>query len=151
MELSIQVHSHSQGLVHFATTQEQSEVNLLQGFLSSVEKRQPRIAHNDTTLSIANKLSLYRSLALREFDDVIQNNKWYDPFLFWNTNSNKLKFLSSLARRHLIVSSTSVSSESMFSIASYVGRKEKNRLAPDNLCTSVFLEDKCHDSVLCEN
>jgi len=67
--------------------------------------------------------------------------------LFWNLHGQKLKFLSTLARKQLIVPSTSVPSESTFSVASYLGRKETSRLTPENLSTLVFLKDKVNDKM----
>jgi hypothetical protein len=130
-----------------AIPERKSKSNFLQGFLSSVGKRQSRIAKEDTSLSIANELSIYRSLATQEFNDIVEHSKEHDPFLFWHLHGQKLKFLSTLARKHLIVPSTSVPSESTFSIASYLGRKERNRLTPQNLCTLVFLKDKVNDKM----
>ncbi|CAF3680339.1 unnamed protein product [Rotaria sordida] len=127
----------------FATTaKSKPKSNLLQGFLSSLGKRRPGIIKEGTNLSLTDELSIYRSLAMQEFNDIIADSKEYDPFAFWNLHSQKLKFLSILARKHLIVPSTSVPSESTFSIASYLGRKERNRLTPENLCRLVFLKDK---------
>ncbi|CAF4999278.1 unnamed protein product, partial [Rotaria sp. Silwood1] len=127
----------------FATTaKSKSKSNLLQGFLSSLGKRRSRIIQDGKDLSIADELSIYRSLAMQEFNDIIADSKEYDPFAFWNLHGQKLKLLSILARKHLIVPSTSVPSESTFSMASYLGRKERNRLTPENLCNLVFLKDK---------
>ncbi|CAF1489878.1 unnamed protein product [Adineta steineri] len=126
------------------TTAQKPKVNLLQGFLASVNQHQPRIIKKDAALSIANELALYRSLAITEFNEItdVNNPKPHDPFAFWNLHSNKLKFLSSLARKNLIIPSTSVPSESTFSVAAYLGRKERNRLTSENLCMLVFLKDK---------
>ncbi|CAF4304056.1 unnamed protein product, partial [Rotaria magnacalcarata] len=130
-----------------ATAKKPLTSNLLNGFLSSVGKRQPQTAKEVTNLSINNELSIYRSLAMQEYTDIIEHSKDHDPFGFWNTHGNKLKFLSLLARKHLVVPCTSVPSESTFSVASYLGRKERSRLTPENLCTLVFLKDKINKSI----
>ena len=84
---------------------------------------------------------------MQEFNDIVRNIKDPDPFSFWNLHGQQLKFLSTLARKHLIVPSTSVPSESTFSVASHLGRKERNRLTSENLCALVFLKDKINDEM----
>lgn len=127
------------------TSSRQAKSSCLQGFLSSIGKRRSSIVEENTTLSIADELSTYRSLAIKEFNEIIEQIKEPDPFSFWNSHGRTLKFLSMLARKHLIVPSTSVPSESTFSMASFIGRKERSRLIPENLCTLVFLRDKIND------
>ena len=56
--------------------------------------------------------------------------------------SGKLPILASFARRFLATPETSVPSESAFSTPSYLGRKERSRLTPENLSITVFLKDK---------
>ena len=127
---------------HLKTIAEQQlKPNLLDGFLSSVGKRQSHVTKEFTDLSINSELSVNRSLAMQEFTDILEHYKNHDPFGFWNLHGNKLKFLSTLARKH-VVPCTSVPSESTFSIASYLGQKERSRLSAENLCTLVFLKDK---------
>ncbi|CAF1526054.1 unnamed protein product [Adineta ricciae] len=53
-----------------------------------------------------------------------------------------LPLLSSLARRFLATPGTSVPLETAFSVSSFIGRKERCRLTPDNLSATVFLRDK---------
>ena len=126
-------------------TEREPYCNSLQGFLSSIGKQQSRIIKKDTTLSITNELSIYRSLALQEYNDIVEHSKEYNPFTFRNLHGSKLKFLSTLSRKHLILPSTSVPSESAFSVASYLEPKERSRLTPENLCMLVFLKDKIND------
>ena len=64
---------------------------------------------------------------------------------FWQQNRNELKSLSKMALDYLVCPATSVPSESAFSIASYLLRKQRSRLTPDNLCYSMFLKDKLDD------
>jgi hypothetical protein len=42
---------------------------------SSVGKHQSRIFKEDTALSIANQLSIYRSLPMQEFNDIVEHSK----------------------------------------------------------------------------
>jgi hypothetical protein len=147
MASSSSTNSNSPDIVFFKKTKHQSKPSLLEGFLLSVGKRQSRVNKDDSSLSIVKELSIYRSLAMQEFNDVVEHSKPHDPLLFWNLHGQQLKFLSSLARKHLIVPSTSVPSEATFSVASYLGRKERNRLTPENLCMLVFLKDKINDDM----
>ncbi len=65
---------------------------------------------------------------------------------FWQQNQSELKYLSKIAYDHLITPATSVPSESAFSTASYLLRKQRSRLTPTNLCYSMFLKDKLDDN-----
>jgi len=65
---------------------------------------------------------------------------------FWQQNQSELKYLSKIAYDHLITPATSVPSESAFSTASYLLRKQRSRLKPINLCYSMFLKDKIDDN-----
>ena len=51
-----------------------------------------------------------------------------------------------MAIRFLATPATSVPSESAFSTASYLLRKQRSRLSPMNLSHSVFLKDKMDES-----
>jgi hypothetical protein len=62
--------------------------------------------------------------------------------VFWKTHGIQLPLLSHMARCYLSAPSTSVKSESAFSISAHYARKERSRLLPDNLAMSVFLRDK---------
>ncbi|CAF1498789.1 unnamed protein product [Adineta ricciae] len=137
----------SSNVVSTPTPIRRAKPTSLQRFLATVGKNQSYTNKEDTTLSITNELSTYRILALEEFSEVISEQKEYDPFMFWRLHETKLKFLSNLARKYLIVPCTSVLSESTFSIASYIGRKERNRLTPENLCILVFLKDKMDEQM----
>ena len=66
----------------------------------------------------------------------------YTTLQFWSMQSGKLPILASFARRFLATPGTSVPSESAFSTSSYLGRKERSRLIPENLSITVFLKDK---------
>ncbi len=64
---------------------------------------------------------------------------------FWEQHRSEMKTLSNIAFDHLVSPATSVASESAFSTASYLLRKQRSRLTPDNLCYSMFLKDKLDD------
>ena len=144
------IHSNAADAGVTGTTERQSKsksANPLQRFLFSVGKRQSCINKEDTTMSIANELALYRSLAIKEFNETMEEEKAPDALSFWYTHGNRLKFLSSLARKYLIVPSTSVPSESTFSVAAHIGRKERNRLSSENFSMLVFLKDKITEDI----
>ncbi len=64
---------------------------------------------------------------------------------FWNLHRIQLKNLYKLATYHLVTPATSVASESAFSTASYLFRKQRSRLTPHNLSSSMFLKDKINN------
>ena len=61
---------------------------------------------------------------------------------YWRNNGSKLPLLASLVRKYCILQATSVASESRFSIANYVGRKERASLSSRNLRFSMILREK---------
>ena len=61
---------------------------------------------------------------------------------YWRNNSSKLPLLASLVRKYCIIQATSVASESRFSIANYVGRKERASLSSRNLRFSMILREE---------
>ncbi|CAF3448731.1 unnamed protein product [Rotaria sp. Silwood1] len=69
-----------------------------------------------------------------------------DPICnFWQLHRIELYYLYKYASYHLISPATSVASESAFSTASYLLRKQRSRLTPENLSYSMFLKDKLSD------
>lgn len=60
---------------------------------------------------------------------------------FWTTHERELPCLSVLVRSFNIRPATSVPSESLFSIASYVNRKQRSSLSADTLRYSMILRD----------
>ncbi|CAF1529133.1 unnamed protein product, partial [Didymodactylos carnosus] len=74
--------------------------------------------------SIDNELQIYRSAAMLESTCVLDHEKSQDILKFWLTNSYQLPLLVQLAKQFLSAPATSVPSESCFSIASYLHRKQ---------------------------
>ncbi|CAF1675622.1 unnamed protein product [Adineta ricciae] len=66
----------------------------------------------------------------------------YEFDCFWHEHVDTLPKLTSLARRYLSIPSSSVGSESAFSISSYILRKNRLNLSSKNLGISMFLKDK---------
>ena len=52
---------------------------------------------------------------------------------FWNEKQTLLPILSSLVRRFSIIPATSVASESAFSLAGYINRKQRCSLSPTTI------------------
>jgi hypothetical protein len=122
--------------------------NSIAALLDSVGKRALGVPKHVSALSIAQEISTYRSLASKEYHDITENgskNKEYDTMAFWRLHQHELGYLSQLSRQFLCSPATSVPSESAFSTASFLGRKESARLSPANLCFSMFLKDKVND------
>ena len=69
-----------------------------------------------------------------------QNQKFVCPLLdFWSPNEKKFPVLSKLAKKYLCIQATSASSERIFSIASNIMSKFRNRLTPENAGTIIFV------------
>ena len=79
---------------------------------------------------------------MKEYTNIVKNGKILDTVEFWYHNARKLEKLYKLANKYLITSATSIPSEQAFSVASYIGKKQRTRLTPENLYMSVFLKDK---------
>ncbi|CAF3786819.1 unnamed protein product [Rotaria socialis] len=88
------------------------------------------------------EMSVYRSLAQREYNSIVNDEKYSNPMEFWNMHRSQFKYLYKYATYHLVTPATSVASESAFSTASYLFRKQRSRLTPENLSSTMFLKDK---------
>ena len=62
-----------------------------------------------------------------------------DISLYWGNNSSKLPLLASLVRKYCIIQATS---ESIFSIANYLGCKERASLSLRNFRFSMILREE---------
>jgi hypothetical protein len=116
--------------------------NVIHGFLGSIGKRSSDRSSETITLSIREEIANYRSLASKEYSEIVENGKEPNAIRFWQTNAPHLTSLYGLAKKYLASPATSVPSESAFSVASHIGRKQRARLSPQNLAMSVFLKDK---------
>ena len=61
---------------------------------------------------------------------------------FWSEYQFNMPGLSSLVRAYNVRPATSVASESLFSVAGYVQRKQRSSLAPETLRYSLILRDQ---------
>lgn len=66
----------------------------------------------------------------------------YEFDSFWLQHQNELPKLSQIARKYLSIPSTSVPSESSFSISNYILRKNRLSLSSKNVKYTMFLKDK---------
>ena len=137
--------SNSSDEIH--SQRENRKSNSIQSFLSTVGKSQSRVKSSITPLNVADELAVYRSLAMREYNDIVEKGKEHNVFSFWQCHQSQLECLALLARKHLITPATSVPSESAFGVASFLGCKERSRLSPHNLAQLVFLKDKMDDGI----
>ncbi|CAF1336977.1 unnamed protein product [Adineta steineri] len=85
------------------------------------------------------------SIAQREYNSIVHEEEYPNTMNFWNEHRIQLKNLFKLATYHLVTPATSVTSESAFSTASYLLRKQRSRLTPQNLSSSMFLKDKINN------
>ena len=86
---------------------------------------------NYKSLTIKDEISLYNT-------SIIQPKKFR---IFWQSHEKQLPLMASYAREICISTATSVPSESSFSIANYVQRKERSNLSSYNLRYSMVLRD----------
>ncbi|CAF0827237.1 unnamed protein product [Didymodactylos carnosus] len=100
--------------------------------------------HTPNRADISEELTKYRTLAVSQANLITNPNNDYEPdaLRFWRNNASGLPLLSRMATRYLTTPATSVPSESCFSRANYLYRKQRSHLTPQNLCYSVFLQDK---------
>ena len=71
---------------------------------------------------------------------ILSNDRYNDPLTdFWKLNQKKLPVLSQLARKYLIIPSTSAPTERLFSTASLIINKKRSRLNPEIAGTQIFL------------
>ncbi|CAF4641944.1 unnamed protein product, partial [Rotaria sp. Silwood2] len=94
----------------------------------------------NTKATIINDIYNYRSYVtrfnLQHKPDIALSS------IFWQSYGQHFPILGKLAQKMLSTPSTSVPSESCFSVSAFLGRKERARLTGDNLSSSVFLKDK---------
>jgi hypothetical protein len=79
-------------------------------------------------------MSFYIKLASAKNADDFQR--------FWIENGKQLPRLANLCRRVNIVPSTSISSESLFSIASFLNRKQRSSLSSQTLRYLLVLKNR---------
>jgi hypothetical protein len=93
----------------------------------------------DKRASRVDELRRYRLLAVK-FTDSGEDE--VSALQFWSTYATGLLSLPFLARRFLSTSGTSVLSETAPSVSSFIGRKERCCLTPENLPGTMCLKDQ---------
>ena len=101
-------------------------------FLQSVETNVP--TNKSKLKSISEEMALYNSLC--------RQNSTMEALQFWKLHGQQTPILKTMAQQYLATPSTSVRSESAFSSSTYIARKERSRLSPENLAYTIFLHDK---------
>ncbi|CAF0861750.1 unnamed protein product, partial [Didymodactylos carnosus] len=85
-----------------------------------------------------------KEMTIREeiarYISTIEHDTKFDKY--WRENEQILKRLAALVREYNITPATSVASESSFSVAGYIQRKQRASLAPSTLKYLMFLHDK---------
>ena len=94
------------------------------------------------TFTIKEELAYYLST---------KNESSSDICVYWREKAHKLPMLSSLVKKYCIISASSVPSESAFSIANYVERKERSSLSAETLKYSMMLREKIKIENLIKN
>ena len=112
-------------------------VSAISAFLQSVGH--DSCVSKEKRASLVDEFRRYRLLASKVTDS---REDQASALQFWSAYGASLPLLSSLARRLLSTSGTSVPSGTAFSASSFIGRKERCRLTPENLATTMFLRDK---------
>ena len=110
-----------------------NEVDLLESFATDCNLLTENLNTDNKQISISDEILFYKSAV---------NSKKHKFNEFWLTHHAKLPQLSSLVKRINIIPASSVPSESKFSIAGYINRKERSSLSTSNLRYSMCLNDK---------
>ncbi|CAF1010986.1 unnamed protein product [Didymodactylos carnosus] len=114
---------------------EKIKPSIFQQFLECVNSE----SYSSAITSLVEELKDYKALALKY---SLNEEHGKNPLLFWKLNETVLLILAQISKKFLAVPSTSVASESAFSLSSFYGRKGRTRLSPESLSLSVFLKDK---------
>jgi len=121
-------------IINVKQNKEKTRLNM---FLKAVDKNVLFEKHDPKTIS--EEISLYGSLC--------RKHSSMDATAFWQFHGEQMPILKTMAQRYLSTPGTSVASEAAFSSSAYIARKERARLSPENLCYTVFLQDKLRSPV----
>lgn len=87
-------------------------------------------SQNQKTLSIKDEIKLYNSFIKK--DTNFEN--------FWLNFHSEIPKLANLTKKYNAISASSVPSESAFSVANYIQRKQRSNLSPNSLKYSMVLK-----------
>ncbi|CAF1551456.1 unnamed protein product [Adineta ricciae] len=129
-------------------TFEQTKKSRVTNFLNSLGKRKISPSANkrsNTRSYFGEALSTYRSLALKQYNDIVLGHKDEDALDFWRAHQANLKVLSTMAARFLATPASSVPLESAFIIAQhhmYFANNDRDLV--QRIChTPFFTKAKC--------
>ena len=77
---------------------------------------------------------------ISKFNLLVKENN-FEIEEFWKKNISIMPKLASLVKKYLIIPGSSVASESAFSIANFIQRKERSSLSSKNLRYSILLRE----------
>ncbi len=99
--------------------------------------------NNICGVTITKSKDLIKILSTKEELAIYISSKgqYADVSAYWRDHEQKLPKLSSLVRKYGMIQASSVASESAFSIANYIQRKERSSLSAENLRYSIFLRE----------
>jgi hypothetical protein len=94
-------------------------------------------------VSISKENNSFQSLSTKEeiAKYISSKGQYTDITKYWSEHEQALPKLSSLVRKYCMIQASSVASESAFSIANYIQRKERSSLSAENLRYSIFLRE----------
>ena len=81
-------------------------------------------------------------------DELAQYTTYYNEYdgstfeEFWAKKAKKMPILAAIAKRFCAIPASSVASESAFSIANYIQRKERSGLSEETLRSSIMLRQQ---------
>ncbi|CAF1428026.1 unnamed protein product, partial [Rotaria sordida] len=90
-----------------------------------------RMSNNSHKWTVKEELCHYLS--------TVDENQTFSQY--WNNHKTRLPILSSIVRRYNIISATSISSESTFSISGFIQSKHRASLSPEMLRYSMILRN----------
>lgn len=127
--------SHSHGCDHLSTLKSKNQSNLLEKLRIMVGGT----PNKPSSISMDDEMTLF-SQSIHSFDG--------DFSTFWIQNRQQFPRLFRLAQRFSIIAATSVPSESAFSIAGFINRKQRSALSSNSLRRLVMLKESHRFEVL---
>lgn len=68
-----------------------------------------------------------------------RKTQWNNPLDWWKTHENRFPILARIAKSYLAIEATSASSERIFSKASRITTRDRNRLSPDMVGCLMYI------------
>lgn len=130
--------SHSSSVI--STSVEQVQPKLLKKPLLAIEKfllncESPLVSRSTTTTSTTKAFTIQQEIGYY----ISSIDKDTDFEEYWKKNQSYLPILARMVRHYCVMPISSVASESAFSIAGYIQRKQRSSLSPAALRYSMLL------------